>query len=211
MNEQKQIFTNIYNNHSWGGVSRSGPGSDLSQTTVLINELPKIFKDYNIETFLDAPCGDYHWMQYVEKSDVDYIGGDIVLDIIKTNNLKYSNDKTSFMELDILTDNLPTCDMIFVRDCLVHFPISSIFKFLLNLTSSNIKFLMTTSFINRTSNYDISFGEWRQLNLLIQPFNLQKPLAIINENCTENGGVNSDKSMCIWSVDDIRRSLMRYK
>jgi len=41
------------------------------------------------------------------------------------------------------------------------------------------------------------------------PFNFPKPLEIINEKCTENGGVNSDKSMCIWAVEDMYSSIMR--
>ena len=205
----KEIFTNIYDNHSWGGVSRSGPGSDLEQTKVLIEELPKLFMKYNIKTFLDAPCGDFHWMKFVDKSNINYVGGDIVSNVIKANKKNFDSVNVSFLELDIINDKLPNADIIFVRDCLVHFPITSIYKFLFNLISSNIKYLMTTTFVNRDVNYDINFGEWRQLNLLTTPFNFPKPLEIINEGCTENNNSNSDKSMCLWNVSDIGKILLR--
>lgn len=207
----KEIFTNIYNNHSWGGVSKSGPGSDLEQTKNLIETLPKLFTKYDIKTFLDAPCGDFHWMQFVDKSNINYIGGDIVSNVISTNKNNFETDVVSFLELDIINDKLPKADIIFVRDCLVHFPITSIYKFLFNLISSDIKYLMTTTFVDRNINYDINFGEWRQLNLLTVPFNFPKPLEIINEGCTENDNSNSDKSMCLWNVSDIKKLLLRVR
>ncbi len=209
MSNQKEIFSQIYNNHSWGGTSKSGPGSDLEQTAILINTLPKIFDKYDIKTFFDAPCGDFHWMQNVDKSDVFYIGGDIVQDIIKSNKKLYETDFVKFVDIDIIKDKFPKCDMMFVRDCLVHFPIESIYQFILNLISNDVKYLMTTSFVDRTINYNINFGEWRQLNLLAPPFNFPKPLDIINEGCTENDGVNSDKSMCIWYVKDIESAILK--
>lgn len=209
MNFQKQIFTNIYNQHSWGGTSKSGPGSDLEQTKTIIETLPKILLQYEIKTFFDAPCGDFNWIKFIDFSNIQYIGGDIVDDVVKNNIIKYSKDFIKFITTDIIIDTIPKCDMMFTRDCLVHFPIDKIFKFFTNLIFCDVKYFMSTSFVNRTKNTDICFGDWRPLNLLAPPFNFPKPLEIINEKCTENGGVNSDKSMCIWAVEDMYSSIMR--
>ena len=60
----EKIFLKIYKNNYWGSkTSKSGPGSDLSNTRKIREELPKIIKKYNINSIFDAPCGDFFWMK----------------------------------------------------------------------------------------------------------------------------------------------------
>src|SRR4051794_14532620 len=62
----RDIFTKIYRNNWFNGRnSVSGPGSEIEQTRVLIEELPRLFADLDISTLLDIPCGDFHWMNNV--------------------------------------------------------------------------------------------------------------------------------------------------
>ena len=63
--------------------SRSGDGSSLPATERLRNAMPKLFDDYGIQSFLDAPCGDWFWMQHVDLSGIHYIGADISGEIIE--------------------------------------------------------------------------------------------------------------------------------
>ena len=206
--EAEQIFTNIYNNNGFNGKeSISGPGSDIYQTRIIIKEIPLLFKDYNISTMLDIPCGDFYWMKEVDLKDIEYIGADIVDEIIKKNNEEYSKSNLHFKKLDLLKDTLPNVDLIFTRDCLVHLSFEDIFKALTNICNSNSKYLLTTTFTERTINNDIKTGQWRTLNLQIEPFFLPKPIKIINEGCTENEGIYSDKSLGFWKISDIRKSL----
>lgn len=198
----KDVFTRIYEEHLWGGISKSGPGSDLTQTEILIREIPVILNRYNIKKIIDAPCGDFNWMKFVNLSNVEYLGCDIVESVV-VKNKQYESTSIKFDVLDIVNDELPTGDLIFVRDCLVHFSYDMIFKFLNNLKNSDIKYLMTTSFINRNYNYDINCGEWRPLNLMCSPFNLPRPIDIIIEKCSEGNGAFSDKSICVWEVEHI--------
>ncbi len=69
----------------------SGIGSDNSQTETVVNELPKIFEKYIIESMLDIPCGDFNWMRKVNLNGINYVGADIVADLVvanqKSNNL----------------------------------------------------------------------------------------------------------------------------
>ena len=65
----KEVFLNIFNENHWGGTdSISGPGSDLTQTKILIETLPKLLEEYKIKTMLDIPCGDFYWMSNVDLS-----------------------------------------------------------------------------------------------------------------------------------------------
>jgi hypothetical protein len=63
----KKKFTNIFYNNSFNGTaSVSGSGSDLTQTQTIRIEIPKLLKKHNVNTFIDAPCGDFYWMQHIE-------------------------------------------------------------------------------------------------------------------------------------------------
>ena len=174
---------------------------------IIIKEIPLLFKDYNISTMLDIPCGDFYWMKEVDLKDIEYIGADIVDEIIKKNNEEYSKSNLHFKKLDLLKDNLPNVDLIFTRDCLVHLSFEDIFNALTNICNSNSKYLLSTTFTERTNNNDIKTGQWRTLNLEVEPFFLPKPIKIINEGCTENEGIYSDKSLGFWKISDIRKSL----
>ncbi|HET8760480.1 MAG TPA: class I SAM-dependent methyltransferase, partial [Nitrospiria bacterium] len=81
-NSAQEVFTRIFEKKHWyRNESVSGPGSDVSQTQVLIERLPTLFEDLHVGTVLDIPCGDFNWMRHVNLSRVHYIGADIVADI----------------------------------------------------------------------------------------------------------------------------------
>lgn len=197
----KKIFTDIFLNNEWGGEeSVSGPGSSLEQTKILITQLPILFKQFDVKSILDIPCGDFYWMSNVDLNNINYIGADIVDKIIEANQNNYP--KHSFLNLDIINSKLPKVDLIFCRDCLVHLPYDSIFKTIKNIKNSRSKYLLTTSF-SEHDNVDMFLGGWRPIDLCKEPFNLPKPIQIINENCTEDNGMYKDKSMYLWQIKDI--------
>ena len=72
-----------------------------------------------------------------------------------------------------------------------------------NFMKSGSKYLLTTTFVNRTRNDDLGKGFWRTLNLEIAPFQFPMPIKILNEKCTEYGGAYSDKSLGLWVLKDI--------
>ena len=76
-----------------------------------------------------------------------------------------------------------------------------------NLTIDNIKnsgsrYLLTTSFTKFCENTDINDGEWREINLMIHPFNL-KPIYLINEMCFESYPLATDKCMLLFDLKDL--------
>jgi len=206
---RRYIFNKIYRRNEWGGKeSVSGRGSDLSQTRAIIEDFPTLFREFSISTMLDIPCGDFHWMQHVDLSEISYIGADIVDELVKLNAKKYSTDQIGFNKIDLIKDKLPCVDLVFCRDCLVHLSFQDALKALSNISSSGSKFILTTSFTDRHINKDIQTGQWRTLNLGQPPFNFPKPLKIIVENCTEGDGIYRDKSLCLWRLQDIKECLL---
>ena len=205
----EEIFSTIARENYWKGKeSVSGVGSDESQTKQLIALVENIISNYNPQSFLDLPCGDFYWMKKVNFANCNYTGCDIVEDIIAKNTETYSSEKRNFKRINLINDQLPDADILFCRDCLVHFSENDIYKALRNICNSNIKYLVTTTFTATTKNNDIVTGHWRKINLQAAPFNFPKPLELIAEfrpeDLSEETIPFKDKSLGIWSVDQIR-------
>ncbi len=199
----KSKFTEIHDKNLFHGVeSVSGTGSDLFQTRIISVEIPKLLKKYDAKTFIDAPCGDFYWMQHVDFGDIKYIGLDIVEKLVNNNGSKFNSPYRSFMCKDIVNDELPQGDVIMIRDCWVHLSYEDTMKCVMNLKRSNIKYVLTTSFPNCKINEDLT-KIWRPLNLQNEPFNFPKPLQVIVEGCTENEGKYTDKSLMLWAINDL--------
>jgi glycosyltransferase involved in cell wall biosynthesis len=200
----KQKFSIVYENNIFNGRhSRSGEGSDLVQTAIIRKEIPRLIQEFNIETFLDAPCGDWYWMKHIDLGVGQYIGVDIVDALIENNQSVYGKQNIHFRCVDLACDQLPKVDLIFTRDCLVHLGFQDALKIIKNFKLSGAKYLLATTFTNRDSNHDLGDGFWRTLNLQLPPFNFPPPIRIINEGCTEGNNEYTDKSLGLWSLDDI--------
>lgn len=201
----EEVFTTIYNANSWGGhQSISGRGSDDDQTAAIAQAIPGIIAQLGIQSMLDIPCGDFHWMKNVNLGNVKYVGADIVVDLVEKNKAAYGSENITFRHLNLIEGPLPAVDLVFCRDCLVHFSFENINGALNSIAASRSKYLVTTSFKARTSNDDIVTGNWRPLNLCMAPFNFPTPLIEIDEKCTEGDNQYTDKTMSVWKIDDIR-------
>lgn len=200
--KNKDIFSEIYEQNLWSNTfSRSGNGSTLEQTEVLRQELNLIFDELNIKSMLDLPCGDFKWMQKTNLGNINYLGGDIVDKIIEENNTKYSRNSIQFKVIDIVNDNLPKVDLIFCRDLLVHLSFSDTFKAIENIKKSGSKYLATTTFPNIKKNEDIVSGDWRTINIEIDPFNLNQPIKRILEQCLSEG--YEDKTINLYKIYEL--------
>ena len=202
------IFSEIYHTNFWGSPdSRSGAGSDLVQTAEVRRWLPEIVREIGARSMLDVPCGDFHWMREVEL-DLDYVGADVVSDLIARNQEVYGGQRRTFVVCDEIRQRPPQADLVFCRDLLVHFSYADISAALRNIVASGATYLLTTTFPGR-SNFDIATGQWRPIDLQAQPFGLPAPVELLNEKCTEGGGDWSDKSLGLWRVVDVEAALMQ--
>jgi hypothetical protein len=197
-------FELIYNENYWeSDESRSGLGSEIKNTKEVLKALKKIIKEYNIRSIIDIPCGDFNWMSKIDMKNIDYKGFDIVRPVIIDNNKKFKKNNINFYNSDITTSRLAKGDLMFVRDCLVHFSFEDITKSIFRIKQSGSKYLMSTSFVNLEKNIDIYSADWRPINLEKDPFNFPKPIATINEKCQEMNGIYADKSICLWEINKI--------
>lgn len=200
----QERFERIYSTNLWSDPeSRSGVGSRLDSTRVLRAELPIALRQLDARVLLDVPCGDFTWMEHVDLSGIEYIGGDIVPSIVEENRRLHARESRRFVELDLTRDVLPDADVLLCRDCLVHLSYANIRAVLANIARSNIRFVLMTSFPGRRDNYDVADGDWRPLDFQAPPFSFPEPRLTIVEKCEEEGGSYSDKSLLTWRVDDL--------
>ena len=204
------LFTEIKKGNHWGDEdSVSGTGSNYLQTDTIRKAIPELLKKYDIKFMIDAPCGDFFWMKEIslelETILSKYEGHDIVEELVSLNNSIYKTEKISFSLSDITVDSLPKADLIFTRDCLVHLSFANIYKVIRQYKKSKSKYLLTTTFSERTFNKDIQNGDWRTLNLQRAPFFFPKPILLINENCTEDNGNYKDKCLGLWEIKSLPR------
>jgi hypothetical protein len=198
----EEVFSIIYKENHWrDSESVSGTGSNERTTQAVVTILNQVIQQFSIKSVLDIPCGDFNWMKKVDLDGVNYIGGDIVQPIIEQNQEKYTSNTIAFEKLNLLQADLPRVDMIFTRDCLVHFSYEDITKAIANVKKSGSTYWLTTTFPDH-SNYNIITGDWRPINLTASPFNLPAPLSIYNEHCEEDERYQ-DKSLALWKISDI--------
>lgn len=200
----KKRFTTIYEKNFWSSdESISGPGSNLENTVTIRRVMPEVLKKYEIKSFLDLPCGDFHWMKLIDLDGIKYIGGDIVQKLIEANKLKYGgNENIQFRTIDLIKDSLPPVDMLMVRDCFIHLSNDLVLKSLDNIKRSNIKYLLTNSHPDMQVNKNIKTGTWRRINMSLEPFNLKSPVEVWEE--TEHFNPKEGKKVtALYKIDEM--------
>jgi hypothetical protein len=204
------VFTDIYRKRSWGGTSVSGMGSDYEQTKLVLSQLPQLLQTYSIRSLLDVPCGDFNWMKLVELGSRPYIGGDIVPDLVEQNNAKYASIIRRFCVLNLMTDSLPSVDLVLCRDCLIHLSFRDIKLALGNVAKSGIPYVLTTNYPLITRNTDILTGGFRAINLQLPPFSLPKPATVISEDLFKGheNDPNFIRELALWRGSDFAKFLV---
>src|SRR5215831_656906 len=200
----KETFELIHRTKAWGAhESHSGEGSTLAQTVVLRRELPSIIRSIGARILLDAPCGDHFWMKELSLNLDLYIGVDVVKHLVEQNNQKYGCAEKRFIVRDITKDKLPQADCILCRDFLDHLSFDHIFRAIDNFRRSGARHLLATTYTTRTHNDDIVTGDWRPTNLQKPPLSFPHPIKLIIEECSEEEGKWSDKSLGLWRITDL--------
>ena len=152
---------------------------------------------------LDAPCGDFNWMKVVLPNispDLDYIGMDIVPDLIRSNRHKHTTRHILFKTGDITRDLLPNVDLVFNRDCLIHLSFSDIRRAIANFKASGSTYLMSSCYPRVTEHRNVVSGRWRDVNLELPPFNFPTPLRYVKDNDEDP---NDGKVMGLWRIADL--------
>jgi hypothetical protein len=179
----EQIFTKIYTTNSWGSKETvSGPSSTFAKTAVLQSEFPSLIKILKIKSILDCGCGDYHWMSQIPLPNIQYLGVDIVEDLITKNQETYTTDIVHFQKMNILVDPPETADLWLARDFCCLYGYADIKLFFQKFLESNSTYLALTSIQTDTENIDGIVGTWRPWNMSFYPFYLASPVVTLKDD-----------------------------
>lgn len=176
-NSRRAVFSSIYQSNMWNhgaeGESRSGEGSTVEVTANARRAIETIIRERGIKTMLDAPCGDFNWMQHTSLEGVDYTGADIVPSLIAENNRRYARPGRRFINLDIVEQTPEAYDLINCRDCIQHLSDADVRRVLMNFSRSGSKYLLITTSPAKSINHDIAkTGDFRPINLQGAPWNI---------------------------------------
>ena len=206
---RKKIFKYIYDSGYWidynlnSNQSRSGKGSNIERSLHLQNSLKIFFQKKKIRKIIDIGCGDFNWMNNLLKDTEyeSYLGIDIVDDLIEKNSQKYGNQKIQFLSKDIVSDDLSfikKSDFILIRHVFIHLDNSSIIKIINKIKNLDFKYLGISSDPKISKNVDLKTeGRFREINLTIEPFNLNKNYEVINES---KNGILDNVNLNIYSL-----------
>jgi hypothetical protein len=178
----------------------SGAGSDLDATKVISTAIPGVLQSLSVRSMLDIPCGDLQWMRHVDFGPVEYTGADIIETLIASHQKLHASAQRQFRTLDIVTSELPAVDLIFCRDCFVHFSHRLLKKAVNNIKRSGSRYLLTTTFPQHSKNAGIVTGGWQALNLCAPPFSFPQPIRLLNEGHPKPF---EDKSLGLWRIEDL--------
>lgn len=196
-------FSYIYKSKYWKGAgegSLSGAGSNENTTQKIKHELQSFFKQKKIQSILDIPCGDWKWMSTMDFQQVNYIGCDVVKEMIEKNSRLYARDNIKFMVKSLIDDDLPNADLIIVRDLLVHLDTSDILKCLENIKRNNFEYIAITNYPTLKSQHkDKILGDkWRPINLSMEPFSLIDPEYNLDDTSMIQDH-DKEKYLSVWS------------
>lgn len=216
MTDTKAVFTDIFVNRRWDSNdsendSVSGPGSSITHTANIRAELPVMFDTFSIGSVFDAPCGDLNWMSKVleQRPDIEYVGGDIVDELIESNRKKYANlSNAKFINVDITVDELPSADIMICRECLFHLSNEKIKAFFENFLRSDISALLMTCDLDSEPNFDIESGGFRRINFFNTPWNFERNYIYTINDWPYPTPPN--RQMYLWSRDQIAEFVSKF-
>lgn len=181
----KMAMEQVYEQNLWGGLPGEFYSGDGSHDPEIVN--PYISSVTEFLSAFDPPlvvcdlgCGDFNVGKQLAPFTQQYIGVDIVEDLIAFHQKNNSSENTSFQCLDIARDELPKADCAILRQVLQHLSNEEIKAVIDKLTS--YKYIMLTEHLPEGDfkpNLDIISGQGIRLkkqsgvDLLKPPFSLK--------------------------------------
>jgi len=169
-------FDKIYTDGTWGKdkdrLGYSGPGSTLDATLEYRLFLGRLLSLLDIQSVVDAGCGDWTFSHEVGWGVATYKGFDISRVAIEKAQ-KYAVFASRTFEVADVTQPLPPADLLLCKDVLQHLPNSMVLDFIKNnLVPGKYKWAIITN-DKGGENRDIVAGDHRHLDLSLPPFNVR--------------------------------------
>jgi SAM-dependent methyltransferase len=125
----EEIFAAIYRERRWGAGAdaigdgfSSGDGTHTSSVVLPYISAVRIFLESLPcpPSVVDLGCGDFNVGQQLRPFCGPYVACDVVPPLIERNKQKFADGNVDFRSLDIIDDELPEGDIVFLRQVLQH-------------------------------------------------------------------------------------------
>jgi hypothetical protein len=190
LESNREIFTNVYQNKLWGAASPenespfySGPGSSDPQIVDPYVETVKRFFGSlpTKQNAVDLGCGDFRVGFRIVDSFDSYTACDVVPELVHFNQQYWRHLPVEFLVLDLVEDEIPTGDVLILRQVLQHLSNDDISKFTQSIPRGFSYLLLTehlpseNDFLanrDKVSGTDIRLGSGSGVVLTQPPFNM---------------------------------------
>jgi len=181
----KKAMQQVYNMNLWGSNNTpfySGEGSHESNIVKpYIDKVKSFLSSFEQQLVVcDLGCGDFNIGRQFISDTKQYIGVDIVPELIEYNSTVFVDPKVRFACLDIAVDTLPQADCVIIRQVLQHLSNKEVLNVAHKL--SQYKYVILTEHLPAgpfNPNFDIISGQGIRLkkksgiDLLSPPFLLE--------------------------------------
>lgn len=191
--------------------SVNGPGSSMGCTKELREELPKLLQAYDVQTMLDAPCGDLNWIRATNLRFLHtYIGMDVESRIIKDLKTAFRTHPTyAFVCTNLLTQKkFPKVDLILCRDFFSHITTEHITNVIKKFKASGSTYLLASNYPDADNEFDYQPDDYPWLgylerihDLTAEPFNLTQ-IDSIPETSAPGGVLRNKHELALFTLQD---------
>lgn len=168
--------------------------SSTAFTQGVFHDLGAFFAKHSVTSMFDAGCNDCQWMN-TQTFGVAYRGGDISLSAVARAMCQTDLD---IMVHDITRDPIPPCDLLWIRDVMIHLSDRDRLRALQNWLASDIPWIMMTQ-VDGVTNQDIVYdGQFHttQVNWYAEPWLFPRGTDCVFEMGT--------RKMELWHRDQIK-------
>lgn len=209
-------FASVYETKFWSargsmpGVPGSGPGSTAAAAANARSTIERLISELGVARVLDVPCGDMTWMRDVDLGEADYVGADIVVDVVSENARALASPRRSFIAVDVadaaaaipalraaLGDRGPAT-LVLCRHLLFHLPPREGAGALATLAASGARWLLTSTYLRAddlagTGAFVLASGH--RTNLLRPPYCARDP-----ERLYRDAPDTPDQYLGLWDL-----------
>jgi SAM-dependent methyltransferase len=134
-----ETFSRIYATHAWGADEQqgfnSGGGSRGAVAEQYCSWLITFIREKGFRSVADLGCGDFYvGRRIAEETGIEYLGVDIVPEVIAHHAHSFACKGISFQCLDIIKDRLPSADFCVIRQVFQHLSNAEIAAALANIS-----------------------------------------------------------------------------
>jgi hypothetical protein len=190
LSSNREIFANVYQNKLWGAASPenespffSGPGSSDPQIVdPYVETVKRFFSSFPAKKkAVDLGCGDFRVGSRIVDLFDSYTACDVVPELVHFNQEYWLHLPVEFRVIDLVKDEIPTGDVLILRQVLQHLSNEDIFKFTQSIPQGFSYLLLTehlpseNDFVanrDKASGTDIRLGSGSGVVLTQPPFNM---------------------------------------